>query len=80
MGDVRRYQAKSTLNSLSPNSNFRAGGQKWSRGGQKGERLSFPWRSCLIAVKQLAFYRTEMTYERGITRFDASVWDPNRPI
>ena len=35
---------------------------------------------CLTAVKQLAFYRIEMTYERDKTRFDASVWDPNRPI
>ena len=54
------------------------------KNGRAADRTSsaslFCGASCLIAVKQLAFYRIEMTYGRDITRFDASVWDPNRPI
>ena len=51
------------------------------KNGRVVDRMASAFRfcgaDCLIVVKKLAFYRTETTYERGKTRFDAFVWDPN---
>ena len=60
------------------------------KNGRAADRMAsasrFCGASCLIAVKQLAFYRTEMTYERGIMRSDdplrasnQPMWKPKRP-
>ena len=60
------------------------------KNGRAADRMAsasrFCGASCLIAVKQLAFYRTEMTYKRGKTRSDdhlrasnQPMWKPKRP-
>lgn len=60
------------------------------KNGRAADRMAsvsrFCGASCLIAVKQLAFHQTKMTYERGKTRSDdplrasnQPVWKPKRP-
>ena len=85
-GTARRYRARSTLYLLSLNSNFCAGGQIGRAADRMASTSRFCAACCLITVKKLAFYRTEMTYKRGKTRSDdplrasnQPMWKPKRP-